>query len=113
MRDQITPHLLISEIRAIAADSLWMSPCYKQDSVALHFTWKQDWPSVSRLLPVIEKELGPFEARPHWGKLFTMAPAVLRSRYERLPDFLALARKYDPQGKLRNEFLDRNVFGLG
>jgi len=30
LRDQITPHLLISEIRAIAADDLWMSPCYKQ-----------------------------------------------------------------------------------
>jgi len=113
LRDQITPHLLISEIRAIAADNLWMSPCHRQDSIAIHFTWKQDWPAVSRLLPVIEKELGPFGARPHWGKLFTLAPSVLRSRYERLPDFLALARKYDPKGKFRNEFLDRNVYGLG
>ena len=113
LRDQITPHLMITEIRAIAADSLWMSPCYRQDSIAIHFTWKQDWPAVSRLLPVIEKELGPFGARPHWGKLFTMEPSVLRSRYERLPDFLASARKYDPQGKFRNEFLDRNVYGRG
>jgi xylitol oxidase len=113
LRDQITPHLMITEIRAIAADSLWMSPCYRQDSIAIHFTWKQDWPAVSRLLPVIEKELGPFGARPHWGKLFTMAPSVLRSRYERLPDFLALARKYDPQGKFRNPFLDHNVYGRG
>jgi xylitol oxidase len=113
LRDQITPHLMITEIRAIAADSLWMSPCYRQDSIAIHFTWKQDWPAVSRLLPVIEKELGPFGARPHWGKLFTMAPSVLRSRYERLPDFLALARKYDPQGKFRNAFLDHNVYGRG
>ena len=67
---------------------------------------------MSRVLPVIEKELGPFEPRPHWGKLFTLAPSVLRSRYERLPDFVALARKYDPGGKFRNEFLDRNVFGV-
>jgi alditol oxidase len=113
LRDQITPQLMITEIRAIAADSLWMSPCYRQDSIAIHFTWKQDWPAVSRLLPVIEKELGPFGARPHWGKLFTMEPSVLRSRYERLPDFLASARRYDPQGKFRNEFLDRNVYGRG
>jgi xylitol oxidase len=111
MRDQITPHLMITEIRAIAADDLWMSPCHGQDSIAIHFTWKQDWPAVSRLLPVIEKELSAFGARPHWGKLFTMSPSVLRSRYERLPDFLALARKYDPQGKFRNAFLDRNVYG--
>ena len=33
LRDQISPHLLISEIRTIAADDLWMSPCYHQASV--------------------------------------------------------------------------------
>jgi len=110
LRNQITPHLMITEIRTIAADNLWMSPCYKQDSVAIHFTWKQDWPSVSKVLPAIEKELSPFNARPHWGKLFTMSPAVLQSRYERLPDFIKLAKHYDPEGKFRNDFLDTNVF---
>jgi len=44
------PHLLISEIRTIAADDLWMSSAYKRDSVAIHFTWKQDWPAVKKLL---------------------------------------------------------------
>ena len=110
LRDQITPHLMISEIRAIAADDLWMSPCYRQSCVAIHFTWKQDWPAVSQLLPVIEKELAPFRARPHWGKLFTMSPVQLRSRYEKLPDFLQLAKRFDPQGKFRNAFLNTNVF---
>jgi len=110
-RDRVTPHLLISEIRTIAADSLWMSPCYQQPCVAIHFSWKQDWPAVSKLLPVIEKELEPFQARPHWGKLFTISPALLRSRYSRLDEFVALSKKFDPQGKLRNEFLERNVFG--
>jgi xylitol oxidase len=112
LRDQITPHLLITEIRAIAADDLWMSPCYKQSCVAIHFTWKQDWPAVSKVLPVIEKELAPFKARPHWGKLFTMSPATLKSRYERLADFLNLAKRYDPQGKFRNDFLNTNVFSV-
>ncbi len=79
LRDQITPHLMISEIRTIAADDLWMSPCYRQDCVAIHFTWKQDWPAVREVLPVIEKELAPFGGHPHWGKLFTMAPAQLHS----------------------------------
>jgi len=110
LRDQISPHLLISEIRTIAADNLWMSPCYEQPSVTIHFTWKQDWPAVSKLLPVIEKELTVFAARPHWGKLFAMSPAELKSRYKRLPDFIQLSKKYDPQGKFRNAFLDRNIF---
>jgi xylitol oxidase len=110
LHDLINPHLLISEIRTVAADDLWMSMAYKQKSVAIHFTWKQDWPAVSKLLPTIERELAPFSPRPHWGKLFTMAPAQLRSRYERLPEFVVLAKKLDPQGKFRNPFLDRNVF---
>src|ERR1700678_1523821 len=110
LRDQVSPHLLISEIRAIAADNLWMSPCYEQACVTIHFTWKQDWPAVSRLLPVIEKELAPFNARPHWGKLFTTSPAILRSVYKKMPEFVELSRRYDPQGKFRNEYLNRNIF---
>src|SRR5258708_19617477 len=66
LHDQVGPHLLITEIRTIAADNFWMSPCYKQDSVTIHFTLKPDWPAISKLLPVIEKELAPFNALPHW-----------------------------------------------
>src|SRR5712664_960807 len=110
LRDQVSPHLMISEVRTIAADNLWLSPCYEQACVSIHFTWKQDWRAVRKLLPVIEKELAPFKARPHWGKLFTMSPAELKSIYKRLPDFIQLSKKYDPKGKFRNEFLSMNVF---
>ncbi len=111
LHEQIGPHLMITEIRTIAADDLWMSPAYKQDSVAIHFTWKPEWPEVSKLLPIIERELAPFNPRPHWGKLFTIPPAQLQSRYEKLAEFIALAKKFDPQGKFRNDFLNANMFG--
>jgi xylitol oxidase len=112
LRDQVSPLLMISEIRAIAADNLLLSPCYQQDSVAIHFTWKQDWPAVRNVLPAIERELAPFQVRPHWGKLFTMSPKQLRSVYgDRLQAFIKVARNLDPGGKFRNEFLDTNVFG--
>jgi xylitol oxidase len=88
-----------------------MSMAYQRPSVAIHFTWKPDWESVRKVLPIVERELAPYQYRPHWGKLFAIAPTALRSRYERLPDFLALAKKFDPKGKFRNEFLNRNVFG--
>ena len=110
LRDQVGPHLLISEIRTIDGDGLWLSMCYRQPSVAIHFTWKPDWPAVRNLLPAIERELSPFLPRPHWGKLFTMAPAELRLRYEKLNDFLSLAAHYDPKGYFRNEFLNTNLF---
>ena len=111
LHDKVGPHLLISEIRTIAGDDLWMSPCYKQASVSIHFTWKQDWPAVKTLLPLIERELNPFHVRPHWGKLFTISPADIHAGYERLPEFVETCRQYDPHGKFRNEFLNRNIFG--
>lgn len=106
----IFPELMITEIRTIAADNYWMSPCYKQDCVAIHFTLKPNWAEVKKILPVIEAELAPFKARPHWGKMFTMAPDVLKSRYEKLPDFLELIKKYDPKGQLRNDYLNLNIY---
>jgi xylitol oxidase len=113
MGKEIGPHLFISEIRTIDADELWMSPCYKQPSVTIHFTWKQEWDAVSKLLPVIEKELAPFHAKPHWGKLFTMSSSKLASLYEKMPEFKKMINEYDPQKKFRNDFLEKNIFGAG
>ena len=108
---QIGPHLFITEIRTIAADNLWMSPCHNQTSVTIHFTWKQETEAVMKLLPLIEKGLAPFNPRPHWGKIFTMEPKVLESRYEKLADFKKLVAEYDPKAKFRNGFLDHNIYG--
>jgi len=111
LHEQIAPLLMTSEVRTIAADNLWMSPCYQQACVAIHFTWKLNWEGVRQLLPEIEAQLAPFDARPHWGKLFTMAPARLHSLYQKLPDFQRLLTSYQPQGKFRNPFLDTSIFG--
>ncbi len=113
IRSQIALLLMISEIRTIAADDLWMSMCHQQDSVALHFTWKMDQPALMKLLPVIEEALAPFQTRPHWGKIFTISPKQLEARYERMQDFRNLLAQVDPQGKFRNDFLDVNIFGMG
>jgi len=113
LRDTIAPHLLVTELRTVAADPLWMSMAYKRDSVAIHFTWKPDWESVRHILPRIEEQLSPFQARPHWGKLFTTPHETLRRLYPKLPDFQALAKQYDPEVRFRNEFLDRALYGGG
>jgi xylitol oxidase len=110
MRERIAPLLHTSEIRTIAADDLWMSPCFRQDSVGIHFTWKADWPAVRQVLPLIEERLAPFRARPHWGKLFAMPPERLQPLYEKLPDFRNLLERFDPEGKFRNAYLNRYIF---
>lgn len=108
-KELIFPELLISEIRTVAADELWMSPCYKQKSLVIHFTWKQKPKAVNKLITMIEAELAPFGVKPHWGKLFSVDPKTLQSRYERYDDFVALVKEFDPVGKYRNAWLDRNM----
>jgi xylitol oxidase len=109
LHEKVSPHLYVSEIRTIASDELWMSPCYKRTCVGIHNTWKQD-PEVMDLLPLIEKKLEPFKPVPHWGKLFTMSPTVIQSRFEKLEDFKRLVAKYDPNGKFRNDFINKNFY---
>ena len=95
-------HLLVSEIRTIAADDLWLSTAYGRDSVAFHFTWKLDQAAVEAAVLVLEEALAPFDARPHWGKVFNDAPA-----YPRGDDFVDLMQRYDVSGKFRSPLLDR------
>jgi len=111
IRARLAPALRICEIRLIAADQLWLSTCYRQDSVAFHFTWIADPAAVLPVVTLLERQLAPFAPRPHWGKIFTTPPEDLRARYERLPDFLGLMRRLDPAGKFRNAYTARYLTG--
>jgi alditol oxidase len=111
LRERIAPVLMISELRTIAADELWISPCYGRPTAAIHFTLKQDWPAAQELLRMVEDRLAPFQARPHWGKMFTMPPSRLAELYPKMQEFRMLLESFDPQGKFRNAFLDRFIFG--
>jgi xylitol oxidase len=110
LREHVTPHLFVTELRTIAADDLGMSPCHERQSMTIHFTWKPEWDAVRNILPLVEEKLAPFEPRPHWAKLFTMPPPRLQRSYQKLPDYRALLEHYDPHGELRNEFLDANIY---
>jgi xylitol oxidase len=112
LRDRVTPHLFISEVRTIAADNLWMSTAYQRPSMAIHFTWKPEWPEVQKVLPLIEEKLAPFDARPHWGKLFTMRPARIMPLYAQLANYQGLLAHYDAHGKFRNRFVNANIYGV-
>jgi xylitol oxidase len=110
LRDRITPHLFITELRTIAADNLWTSMAYQRPSMSIHFTWKPEWLEVKDILPLIEEKLAPFNARPHWAKLFTIPPSRIQQLYPKMPAFQSLLNHYDPTGKLRNQFIDTNIF---
>lgn len=109
--DMLAPILMVSEIRTVAEDDLWMSTAYGKDMVAFHCTWEQDWESLQRLLPEIEAALRPYSVRPHWGKNFLMGRKDLDKRFERIDDFRNLVSDYDANGKFRNAFIEQKLFG--
>lgn len=113
MGDRIDPHLITSELRTVAADTLWLSASYGHDVLGIHFTWNKEPDAVDRLTAEMEEKLLPLGGRPHWGKVIHAPAPRLATLYPRMEEFRALAHRADPGGKFRNAFLDRHVFGDG
>lgn len=105
--DHLVDVLLISEIRSVAADDLWLSPATGGDVVGLHFTWRLDPPAVLAALAIVESALAPFAPRPHWGKLTTLDPTSIRACYPAFASFDALRRDLDPAGTFLNAGMQR------
>jgi xylitol oxidase len=104
--DLIAPALLVSEIRTVHADDLWLSPASGRESAAFHVTWTADESVVLPAIASIEERLMTLDVRPHWAKLTAMDPGQIVSSYERARDFERLMTEYDPTFKFRNDFVD-------
>jgi alditol oxidase len=111
LADGIQPILQVSEIRTVAADQLWMSMNYGEDTIGIHFTWKPEREAVEEMLLPLETALAQFGARPHWGKRFNADAAAIAPLYERIPDFIGLVERFDPRGAFCNSWLKVHVLG--
>lgn len=111
LRDQLRPVIQISEIRAIAADTLWLSPYYQRPSIGLHFTWRRDPTRVAEVAKLLAEKLAPFEARPHWAKVFPQQAAEVAGLYPKIQAFRDLRKCFDPAGKFLNPYIER-VLGI-
>jgi xylitol oxidase len=107
---ELRPAIAVCEVRTIAADELWLSPCHDRDTIAFHFTWVDDDELVHRAVTSLERALVPFGARPHWGKVFIMDPTEVAAHYPRLAGVRELAALHDPDRRFGNEFLDRFLY---
>ncbi|GAA1465917.1 D-arabinono-1,4-lactone oxidase [Microbacterium thalassium] len=107
LAERIRPHLIVTELRTAAADGLWLSPAYRRDSVAIHFTWHDHPAEVAALVPEIESALSPFGARPHWGKVHAFDAGRIAAVHPRLADARAVFERLDPDGRFANDHLRR------
>ena len=97
----------VCEVRTVARDDLWLSPCHGRDTVTIHFTWHPDLESVDPVLAEVERVLEAFDPRPHWGKVFhPLERGRIEAMYPELPRFRTLAAALDPGRRFRNETTD-------
>jgi xylitol oxidase len=111
LKDGLKPILGLSEIRTMAADDLWLSPAYKKETVGIHFNWLKKGKEAEAFLPTLEKVLAPFEAKPHFEKLFAMDHKHLLRVYPKLEEFKELVKNFDPEGKFSNHFIKEFILG--
>lgn len=107
LADRIDPLLMITELRTVAADELWLSGSYRRDTLAIHFTWRNLPVPVAAVLPAIEEALAPFAARPHWGKWHAFDAARLAAVHPRLGGARQIFERLDPGGRFANDHLRR------
>jgi xylitol oxidase len=110
--ERIDRYLLVSEIRGMTEDALWLSPAYDRPTIAFHFSWQRQIDEVSRVTAELETMLQPLGGRPHWGKIIHASAEQLAPLYPRMWEFADLARSFDPTGKFSNEFLTKHVFAI-
>lgn len=98
---EIAPLLWITELRTIAADNLLLSGSYQRDTLAIHFTWKKV-DAIYPLIAKIENALKPFDARPHWGKVYTTTFEEAVSKFSEFAKFKEVIEGLDPTRKFEN-----------
>jgi xylitol oxidase len=111
LNDVLQPLMLSSEIRQIRQDNIPLSPGKGEDRVAVHFVWKPEPEKIMKGMRLLYKKWGKYNTKPHMGKYFCNTPEEIRKLYgEDLEDLKKLMVKHDPEGKLRNEWLDHYFF---
>jgi FAD/FMN-containing dehydrogenase len=92
------------EVRTTAADEAFLSSNYGRTTTVISVSGMpgQDyWPYLRR----VDRLLGEFGARVHWGKLHFLTREQLAERYPESGRFIAIRRELDPDGIFLNDHL--------
>jgi FAD/FMN-containing dehydrogenase len=92
------------EVRTTAADEAYLSSNCGRATTVISVSGQPGrdyWP----YLRSVDRLLGEFGARVHWGKLHFLTPEQLAERYPESDRFIAIRRELDPQGIFLNDHL--------
>lgn len=92
------------EVRTVAADDAYLSSNQGRATTVISVSGRPGtdyWP----YLRSVDRLLGGFGARVHWGKLHFLTPEQLADRYPESARFIAIRRELDPAGVFLNDHL--------
>jgi FAD/FMN-containing dehydrogenase len=92
------------EVRTTAADDAYLSSNHGTATTVISVSGQpgtEYWP----YLRDVDRLLGGFGARVHWGKLHFLTPEQLAERYPESERFKAIRRERDPGGVFLNDHL--------
>jgi FAD/FMN-containing dehydrogenase len=92
------------EVRTVGRDDAFLSHSYQRETVVISVSGMPGtdyWP----YLRDVDRLLGEYGARVHWGKLHFLTREQLYERYPRAGDFVEVRRRLDPAGVFLNQHL--------
>ncbi|MDR7127863.1 FAD/FMN-containing dehydrogenase [Algoriphagus sp. 4150] len=90
--------------RTIAADEVFLSPSFSQDSVSISILQNNELEYQS-YFDDIEPIFRAYGGRPHWAKKHSLTAEGLRCLYPKWEQFMQLRRELDPEGIFLNDYL--------
>jgi FAD-linked oxidoreductase len=100
------PVMFPVEVRVAAADDIWLSTAYGQESayVAIHqYAGLPYRAYFDRFESIVAEVAG----RPHWGKLHSLDAGRLGRLYPRYDEFRRVRAEVDPEARFGNSYLTR------
>ena len=110
--DALRPLLQVSEIRTIAADTLWLSPQYGRTRSRSTSPGRRE-PAVAQAVLRARGRARAVRRAPALGQAVRGRRHGDRAALRAPRDFRALAARLDPRGAFRNAWLERHVLGDG
>jgi FAD/FMN-containing dehydrogenase len=92
------------EVRTVGRDDAFLSHSYGRNTVVISVSGTPGT-DYDPYLRDVDRLLGTFDARVHWGKLHYLTREQLLRRYPRANDFIAIRRAIDPADTFLNAHL--------
>jgi hypothetical protein len=108
MREYMLKNLPLSifplEIRSCGSEDGFLSSNYKRDTLVVSVSGMPGvdyWPYLRE----VDRILGRYDARVHWGKLHFLTKEQLHERYPKADKFIKIRKQFDPKGVFLNDHL--------